>query len=79
MIEKCNHCLKSRPIISENGFHYGCGLSNKKALECMIGKKDHSVILVRSGEQLTEKEVKAILDEPGWEEIQIGGVNDENA
>ena len=32
---KCNTCQKSRPIVSENGTHYNCILSDKKALRCM--------------------------------------------
>ena len=35
---KCDSCLNSRPIVSENGIHYGCMLSNKKATECIFGK-----------------------------------------
>lgn len=35
---KCDSCWNSRPIVSENGIHYGCMLSNKKATECITGK-----------------------------------------
>lgn len=40
-MEKCEQCLNSRPIVSENGIHYGCCLSKKKAVECMFGVKDY--------------------------------------
>ena len=40
-MEKCEQCLHSRPIVSENGIHYGCCLSAKKAAECMCGVKDY--------------------------------------
>ena len=38
-MEKCEQCLHSRPIVSENGINYGCCLSAKKAVECMFGVK----------------------------------------
>jgi len=45
---KCDKCLNSRPIMSENGLHRVCGLSNEKeAVDCLIGKVDHSVILFK--------------------------------
>lgn len=39
-MKDCNNCLKSRPIVSENGIHSICTLSPKAALNCMTGKKD---------------------------------------
>lgn len=36
---KCDTCFNSRPIISENGIHYACCLSDKSALKCMTGKQ----------------------------------------
>lgn len=36
MNKTCNNCLNSRLIISENGPHPICCLSNKKALECIV-------------------------------------------
>lgn len=32
---KCESCLYSRAIISENGHHYTCGLHWKKAKKCI--------------------------------------------
>lgn len=40
---KCDYCLNSRPVLSENGIHYICCLSSKKAMDCMIGKKDYYI------------------------------------
>jgi hypothetical protein len=37
-------------ILSENGWHPVCGLSQKKAVDCMIGEKNHYVGLERRGE-----------------------------
>jgi hypothetical protein len=54
---KCDNCLNARRIISENGLHSICCLSEKVAMECIMGKKDHRVprIMVepqeRSGEE----------------------------
>lgn len=39
LMNRCSHCLNSRAIISENGIHYSCCLSSKKAIECVLGKK----------------------------------------
>lgn len=39
----CEKCLNSRPIVSENGLHSICCLSQKKAINCITGKKDHFV------------------------------------
>lgn len=38
---KCDNCINSRPIISENGIHYHCCLSHKKTIECLTERKDH--------------------------------------
>ena len=40
---KCDICLNSRPVVSENGIHYICTLSNKKATACLFGEKDSFV------------------------------------
>lgn len=39
-MSKCDSCLYSRTIISENGYHSICNLSDKKAIECVT--KDYS-------------------------------------
>ena len=41
-MDKCSRCLLSRPVISENGMHYNCSLSDKAWFECAHGIKDHS-------------------------------------
>lgn len=38
---KCDTCLNSRVIISENGCHAACTLLSVKATECMVGIKDN--------------------------------------
>ena len=37
---KCNTCFNGIPVISENGMHYNCALSEKKALYCLTGQED---------------------------------------
>lgn len=37
---KCDNCLNARRIISENGLHSICCLSEKVAMDCIMGKKD---------------------------------------
>ena len=39
---ECEKCKNSRPIISENGWHYICTLSSKKSLQCMLRKRIQS-------------------------------------
>ena len=40
---KCDNCLNARRIISENGLHSICCLSEKNAMECLMEQKDHRV------------------------------------
>lgn len=40
-MQKCEKCLYSRMIVSENGYHAICCLSPKKATDCMIGEKSY--------------------------------------
>lgn len=42
-MQKCEKCLNSRLIVSENGYHAVCCLSQKKAMDCITGKKNHFV------------------------------------
>lgn len=35
-MSKCDLCINSRTIISENGYHYICCLSEKEAMECIL-------------------------------------------
>lgn len=44
---KCDTCLNSRPVISENGMHNVCCLSSKAARDCILRKKDRYVTLKR--------------------------------
>ena len=40
-IHDCEKCINHRGIISENGFHYICGLHWRSARNCILGKKNH--------------------------------------
>lgn len=40
---KCNNCLNARVVISENGTHLLCCLSEKVAMDCIMEKKDQRV------------------------------------
>lgn len=40
---KCDNCLNSRKIISENGLHSQCCLSDKVAMNCLVGKKERKI------------------------------------
>ena len=48
-IKKCDSCLNSRIVVSENGLHSICCLSEKKAVDCMLGEKDNYVGIQRKG------------------------------
>lgn len=40
---KCDNCLNARRVISENGLHSICCLSEKVAMDCLMEKKDQRV------------------------------------
>ena len=49
-MKKCESCLHSRLIISENGYHSVCCLSQKKATDCMIEKKSYFATLEKDAD-----------------------------
>lgn len=49
-MSKCDTCLFSRAVISENGIHWVCCLTSKKATDCMIGVKDRYIMAIMEGE-----------------------------
>lgn len=49
-MDKCGHCANSRPVISENGWHFVCALHHTAARNCMLGKKEHFVSVIRGAE-----------------------------
>lgn len=48
---KCNSCLNSRLIISENGLHPICTLPTKKACDCITGRKNYCIKIKKEGKQ----------------------------
>ena len=40
MDNRCDTCTNSRVVVSENGIHYICCLTKKKAINCLLGIKD---------------------------------------
>ena len=42
-MSRCETCLDSRCIVSENGFHYICCLKEDSAINCLTGKEDHYI------------------------------------
>ncbi len=46
-MKDCEKCLHSRVIVSENGYHSVCCLSQKAAIDCMTNKKSQFVTLKR--------------------------------
>ena len=37
---KCETCLNSHPVLSENGYHYNCCLGEKSFIKCITGEKN---------------------------------------
>lgn len=64
-MKKCENCLNRIPVMSENGLHYNCGLSEKKALECITGEKDHSAI-VKVDKGVEEKADVDLVETVEW-------------
>ena len=48
---KCEQCLRSRMIISENGTHPICCLSQKKAMDCLTGTKSYFVTVLKDNKK----------------------------
>lgn len=40
---KCETCINRYAVISENGMHYNCSLSERNFRECIFGKKEHYI------------------------------------
>ena len=51
---KCDGCLNSRRIISENGLHSICCLSEKKAMDCIMGKKEFKISVKYQSKETTD-------------------------
>ena len=49
-MRECEKCLNSRMIISENGYHSICCLSQKAAMDCAIGKKNYFATLEKDAD-----------------------------
>ncbi len=47
---KCDTCLRSHVIISENGYHSICCLSSKQAVKCMMNNYNKYITLPEKGE-----------------------------
>ena len=55
---KCDNCLNARRIISENGLHSVCCLSDKVAVDCLVGKKDQRIIVPCSNEKIAHRRLR---------------------
>ena len=59
-------------IISENGYHPICCLSQKKAVDCMMGEKNHFVTLKKDeSKNAFEKLEKIAKDEFGVSIVKV--------
>ena len=55
---KCDGCINSRTVVSENGLHHVCVLSGKKPLVCIATGKYYKPIITSEmvAEKLAESE-----------------------
>lgn len=58
MYNKCDICFNRRIIVSENGYHAICNLSSKKAVDCLLCKKNYFML----DEKRTKKEKIYLID-----------------
>lgn len=49
MVSKCDGYIYSRLVVSENGFHSVCCLSDNAAIACLTGKVNMRAVLAKSG------------------------------
>lgn len=54
-MDKCEECLRSRLIVSENGYHAACCLPQKKAIACITGEKDLFISLKKCDDETVRK------------------------
>lgn len=52
---KCEDCINSRPIVSENGISYKCILSSSQATKCLCGEQMFYKSCVADTEELIDK------------------------
>lgn len=56
----CDECVNSRTVISENGYHSVCCLSEKEWFNCSTGK--HSKFISKRP-KLTDEQIKNLEDD----------------
>lgn len=54
--EKCEKCLNSRVVISENGVRFECNLPPQQATACLTGRANWRYELVRCKDCINMKE-----------------------
>ena len=47
---KCDTCLHSRVIVTENGYHSICCLPSKQAVKCMTNNYNKYITLSKKGD-----------------------------
>lgn len=50
-MQKCEECLCSRMAVSESGYHVVCCLSQREAMDCMMGKKSHFITIIKDDDK----------------------------
>lgn len=53
MTTKCDCCVYSRTIVSENGIHAICCLSSKAAVNCLTGKENWHIAVKKTEQEGT--------------------------
>ena len=55
---KCNTCANARPVISNNGYHYVCTLSDRKGTDCMMNNYKHWKEIINRNHITISKDAK---------------------
>lgn len=77
---KCDKCLHSRAIVSENGIHCVCTLSSKTATKCLTGENDRFYARRKEKKLMTNADrIRSMSDEELAEFICAVSDDDEGA
>ena len=63
---KCDKCFNSRTVVSENGYHSACCLSESDSINCLTGKES---MYVEKKHKLSEGQIQNLEDDGFFDDI----------
>lgn len=57
---RCNTCINSQVVVSENDHYYVCCLSDKQILDCLMGANNHYIDIKDVCKKLPQAKEKTI-------------------